>query len=186
MLDPEVLEEVSTLVRSGFWSKERINEIVCEEIYAPGELDTHKVSEAIDSAVAEWEAEQRTWPAVTDCDRLDAAFVAMNRRGIIALQNAGMTQSDGYDDFREAYENHPDRSSVIGYCFYHGQDLERAVRGDGLFFAFGPVDPRDEESKGPEIGRIVRQELERAGLEVDWDGTFSTRLRVPNMVWQRR
>ncbi len=110
----------------------------------------------------------------------------MNKRGIIALQNAGYTQGDGYDDFLDAYDNHPNRSSVIGYCYYHGQDLERAVTGDGLFLAFGPLDPKDEETKGPEIGNTVREELERAGLCVDWDGTFTNRLSVPDLVWQRR
>ena len=65
-----------------------------------GELDTHDVSAAIDVEIARWEAEKQTWPTVTDCDRLDAAFAALNERGVIALQNAGYTQSDGYDDFR--------------------------------------------------------------------------------------
>jgi hypothetical protein len=186
MLPRETLEEISALVRSGFYDKERLMEIFCEGRYAPGELDRDDVSAAIDSQFAQLETEKKAWPAVTDCDRLDSVFAAMNKRGIIALQNAGYTQSDGYSDFLQAYKNHPDKSSVIGYCFYHEQDLERVVRGDPLFLAFGPLDPDDEELKGPEIGRIVREELERAGLKVDWDGTFENRLSVPNLVWQRR
>lgn len=186
MLEAEVSEEISVLVRSGFYDKERLAEIFCEEMYAPGELDPKEVAASIDSAFDSWNFEKQSWPEVTDCDRLDSAFAAMRKRGIIAMQNAGYTQSDGYDDFREAYEGHPNKQTVIGYCFYHGQDLERAVRGEGLFFAFGPVDPKDEESKGPEIGRLVREELERAGLRVEWDGTFASRLSVPGIVWRRR
>jgi hypothetical protein len=185
-LKPEIREEMTTLVRAGFYNKKRLMEILCEEMYAPGELNPTDVSAAIDEELAKYEAEKKTWPAVTDCDRLDAAFAAMNRRGIIALQNAGYTQTDGYEDFRHALENHPRRSTVIGYCFYHGQDLERAIHGEGLFFAFGPVDPSDEEVKGPTIGKVVREELEHAGLKVEWDGTFATRLSVPCLVWQRR
>ncbi len=60
------------------------------------------------------------------------------------------------------------------------------MQGDELFFAFGPVDPKEEETKGPKIGRIVREELERVGLKVDWDGTFAKRMSIPNLVWQRR
>lgn len=186
MLPSETREEISALVRSGFYNKDRLMDIFCEEMYAPGELEPNDVSVALDSEFTKWEAEKHTWPDVTDCDRLDSAFAAMNKRGIVAMQNAGYTQSDGFDDFREAYENHPNKSSVLGYCFYHGQDLERAVRGAGLFLAFGPVNPSEEETKGPLIGNIVREELEHAGLRVEWDGTFNKRLSVPELVWQRR
>jgi len=186
MLEPEVLEEISTLVRSGFYNKERLVTVFCEEMYAPGQLNPNEVSTQIDVAFEKWKSEKQTWPAVTDCDRLDSAFTAMNNRGIIALQNAGYTQSDGYSDFREALENHPNKSSVVGYCFYHAQDVERAVRGGGLYLAFGPVDPKDEETKGLEIGNIVRNELERTGLQVDWDGKWDKRLSIPKLVWQRR
>jgi hypothetical protein len=68
---------------------------------------------------------------------------------------------------------------------YHGKDLERAVRGGGLYVAFGPVDPGEEETKGPEIGNIVREELERVGFHVDWEGTFAKRMHVPKLLWQR-
>ena len=191
MLEPEVIEEISVLVRAGFYDKQRLMQIFCEEKYAPGELKLDDISAAIESELGKWESEKQTWPAVTDCDRLDSAFAAMKERGLIALQNAGYTQSDGYDDFRVAYENdpngeYPDKSSVQGYCFYHGQDLERAIHGGGLFLAFGPVDPKDEETKGPEIGIIVREEIERVGLKVDWDGTLNKRIHVPDLVWQRR
>jgi hypothetical protein len=186
MLDADAIDEISVLVRSGFYDKARLTEIFCEEMYEPGELESEDVSAAIDEAMTEWESDKETWPSTTDCDRLDAAFAAMNGRGLIALQNSGYTQSDGYDEFCDAYEDHPNKSSVKGYCFYHGQDLERAVQGSGLFFAFGPVDPKEEETKGPEIGRIVREELERVGLKVDWDGTFAKRMSIPNLVWRRR
>ncbi len=64
--------------------------------------------------------------------------------------------------------------------------MEDAVRGGGLLLAFGPVNPNDEETKGKEIGHIVCEELERTGLKVKWDGTFASRLSVPDLVWQRR
>lgn len=36
------------------------------------------------------------------------------------------------------------------------QDLDRAVRGEGLFFAFGPMNPDEEETKSSVIGRIIQ------------------------------
>lgn len=119
------------------------------------------------------------WPDVTDCDRLDAVFSALSSKGIVTLQNAGYTQSDGHSDVAEAYHDHPHKDRLIGYCFYHGQDLERAVVGEGLYLAFGPMDASREASEGPSIGALIAEELRRGGLEVVWDGTFDQRIFVP-------
>src|SRR4051794_32529957 len=96
-LSQATLREIRAQVRGGFEDRGRILEIFCEEMYAPGELDPAEVEAAIDDARAAYEAEKAGWPEVTDCDRLDAVFASLKRRGIIALQNAGYTQSDGQD-----------------------------------------------------------------------------------------
>jgi len=186
MLNAEVLEEISTLVRSGVYDKDDLLTIFLEEMYEPGELDEDAVATAIDNAQQELESEKEQWPAVTDCDRLGWAFRAINGRGIIALHNAGYTQSDGYEDCCEALSRCEHKDDVMGYCFYHGQDLERAVRGGGLNLAFGPTNPEDEQTQGPHVGNIIREELERVGLKVVWDGTFATRIHIPSLVWQKR
>ncbi|MEL7500793.1 MAG: hypothetical protein AAFN77_24585 [Planctomycetota bacterium] len=133
--------EIASMVRSGFYSRERLLEVFTEEMYAPGELDTNDVVSAIDAQFAEYEKEKLTYPATTDCDRLDTAFAKMNERGVIAIQNAGYTQSDGYDDVGEAYSQQPEKESNLGYCFYHGQDLERAISGDASTLLFGRLIP---------------------------------------------
>jgi hypothetical protein len=185
-MSPGTCEDISAMVRSGFYVKHDLMPIFCEEMYEPGELDPEEVSAVLDREFQKLAIAQRSWPAVTDCDRLDEAFLAINSRGVIALQNAGYTQSDGYDDFVESLKEMPDRNTILGYCFYHGQDLDRAVRGGGLYLAFGPTDPRDEETKGPGVGRIIQDELLRVGLPVEWDGGFGTRIFVPRLTWQRR
>jgi hypothetical protein len=186
MLQPDVAEEIAVQVRAGFEKKTRLLEIFCEEMYEPGELDPAQVASAIDLEFEKLTKEQGSWPDVTDCDRLEAAFASLNKNGIIALHDAGFTQSDGYDDFLEALDQHPQRKSIIGYCYYHHQDTQRAVRGEGLNLAFGPVDPAEEQTQGAQIGEIIRKELEISGLRVDWDGTLNKRLNVPEFRWQRR
>lgn len=185
-LNEVVLDEIDVFVRSAFWDADVILEIMCEELYAPGDLDENAVRIAIAESIEQWHASQAVWPEVTDCDRLDQAFSKLNEMGIVALQNAGNTQSDGYEDFREIYNNHPNQRKLVGYCFYHGQDLERVVRGGPLVIAFGPCDPKLEESEGPRIGLMITQELKQVGLEVAWDGTFNRRIEVPTLKWQRR
>jgi len=185
-LKPETLSEIAALVRGGFEERDRIVEIFCEEMYEPGELDSADVQAAVEQAFSSLEAEKATWPEVTDCDKLDAAFSALAKQGVIALQNAGYTQSDGYDDVRQEYRAHPRRETVIGYCFYHGQDLERAVHGDGLYLAFGPIDPKKEAAEGPRIGALVAEQLRSQGFDVQWDGTFNQRIHIKNLDWKRR
>jgi hypothetical protein len=186
MLDPETQSEIAAMVRSGFYDRDRLVEIFAEEMYAPGELHPEEVAGAIDANFAAHAVEKESYPPITDCDRLDSAFMAMNQRGIIAIQNAGYTQSDGYDEVGEVFSNHPDQDSVRGYCFYHEQDLHCVMENGELRFAFGPVDPADEQTLGIEVGNIVREELIRAGFTVQWNGTFENRLCVPNLVWQKR
>ncbi len=186
MLEAETLTEIASMVRSGFYDRERLIEVFTEEMYAPGELEPNEVASAIDEQFSAYEQEKLSYPTTTDCDRLDAAFAKMNEQRVIAIQNAGYTQSDGYDDVYEIYAQHTDKGSTLGYCYYHGQDLERAVNGGGLFLSFGPISPTDEQTIGIEVGNIVRDALKQAGLSVDWNGTFEQRLSIPKLNWQKR
>jgi hypothetical protein len=185
-LSPDTLREIEGFVRSGFEERDRIIEIICQERYAPGELDEAEVTAAVDAAFASLARDKTTWPTTTDCDRLDGVFAALNTRGIIALQNAGYTQSDGYDDVVQIYAERSDRDTIIRYCFYHGQDLDRAVQGQGLHLAFGPMDAQKEQTEGPRIGAMIADELTRAGFAVTWNGTFAQRIFVPVIDWKRR
>jgi len=185
-LSPKTLREIQTYVRGGFAGRDRIIEIFCEEMYEPGELNESEVIVSVDAAITNLAKERSTWPTITDCERLDHVFDALNKRGIIAIQNAGYTQSDGYDDVMEARARHPNPDGLVGYCFYHGQDLERAVNGLGLFLAFGPIEAKNEQSDGPRVGFAIVEELAQAGFDTEWDGTFSERIRIPKIDWKRR
>jgi hypothetical protein len=185
-LAADVHAEIARFVRAGFYDKERLLEIFCVEMYAPGELAEESVAAAIEIAQLAHARDQQTWPDTTDCDRLERAFVALRTRGILVLENAGNTQSDGKEDVRRAHAEHPDPRTIVGYCFYHSQDLEAALDGVGLRLAFGPLDPEREESHGPEIGGTICAELRNAGLEPTWPGSFKERIWLPKLHWQRR
>jgi hypothetical protein len=107
-------------------------------------------------------------------------------QGIIALHNAGFTKSDGYGEFLSFLERHPDPDEVSGYCYYHSQDLDRALHGQGLNIGFGPRPDEDEQTQGTKVRVKVANELKEVGLDVSWDGTFDTRILIPHFEWQRR
>ncbi len=56
-------------------------------MYAPGKLDESDVTAAVDAAFASLARDKATWPATTDCDRLDGAFAALNARGDLGYQD---------------------------------------------------------------------------------------------------
>jgi hypothetical protein len=126
---------------------------------------------------------QRDWPKQTDCDRLDRVFEALNARGVLALQNAGFTLSDGYTEVAEALAD-VDEGEFFGCCFFHEQDVDRAMNGGGIDFAFSDLNEPGERTR--EVGELVVTALREAGFSVEWTGDPETRVHVADFRWQKR
>lgn len=185
-LPREAIAQISFLARSGFEAPERVVELLCEEMYEPGALDASEVAASVKEAFKALEDEMQAWPEITDCDRLDQVFASLNSEGIVSVQNAGYTQSDGFEAVKEAARSRPDQERLIGYCFYHAQDLERAMSGAGLYLAFGPRSPAREQEDGPLIGATIVQALRGSGIAAEWNGSFEERIHLPILDWKRR
>lgn len=176
---------IRQLIWSGFYTPERVLEIVTEEIREPGEIDPESARAWIEEEAGRKAEAELGWPEVTDCDRLTAAFAELEAGGIIALENAGNTQSEGVQEAMEIYMDLGDeKSGVAGYCFYHWQDLESVVDGGGLWLAFGDIE--GDDTRGVAIGERVVSTLARHGLAAVWPGTITQRIEIPKIVWQRR
>lgn len=173
------------LVDSGFYSAEDAFEVLTEEMFAPGEIHLEWAKSTIDELFRVKLDDQKNWPNVTDCDRLDKAFDEMNSSGIIALQNAGMTQSEGWSDARSAYRSQGGKASGIdGYCFYHGQDLQGVVIRNVLYLAFGAVN--QDKVDGIAVGKRIVSILKSHQFEVEWNESFDERIEIRNIDWKRR
>jgi hypothetical protein len=136
-----------------------------------------------DALVALAEAE-KAWPARTDCDRLDDALARLESAGILARQNFSCCQNCGHGEMWDlVQESLTAGGAVRGYTFYHQQDTEAVVGGDGLCLAWGATEPGDPALAA--IGQEVAAALRGEGLRVDWDGTVARRISVA-MDWQRR
>ena len=178
-----ICESIKVWVWSGFYNLDEImhmaNDILEEDTdvdvlmqYARNELAQKKVAE-------------QSWLQITDCDRLNAAFDELNALGIIALHNTGYTMSDGHEDVGDVLRS-IDRSkiNIKGYCFYHGQDLERAVNSMELALAYGDLKAIDE--KKVEVGKEIVAVLTKHGLKCKWNKKPDVRISLPNIQWQRR
>lgn len=185
-IDDDIREIINRLVKSGFYDKNRLFTIFHEEIYAPNELDPNQLRQVIDELVQQHQRDKATWEHVTDNDKLTSAFKELNQLGIIALENAGYTQSDGYDDVLSIVKRSSNPSKYLGYCFYHSQDMDRGIQGLGLYLGFGSIDPQKEETVGIEVGQKIVETLHKHGLKTQWNGTFNQRIQIVNFTWQRR
>jgi hypothetical protein len=135
-------------------------------------------------ALAEQAEFQRSWPSRTDCDRLDAAFAALEADGVIARQNFSCCGTCGsgeiWDEIEEAQkEGRPAR----GYAFFHMQDTESAVEGYGLCLNYGACE--EGEAAAVAVGRDIVAALTAQGLQTDWDGSHAKRIGV-SLDWKKR
>jgi hypothetical protein len=184
----ELIELVRIEVRSGFGSEDevldRVPEIV-EEV--SGEADAEFAGE-LSSLARGWLDEQRrrelTWKSATTNDAIEEAFEELDAQGIIALQNAGMTTSDGWSDVAEVAAR---REDARGATFYHGQDLVRGVEGGGLWLAFGAfVDGPEHDAASVAVGFEICAALHRHGVETSWNGSVDRRISIPPFEWRKR
>src|SRR5262245_38512337 len=96
-LSEEIRYGIWWRVEAGFQSRDEIIAAVVAdwEDYTPRQELEPAVRRITDELIAEHLREQATWPAVTDYDRLDAAFAELDASGILARQNYEQTLTSG-------------------------------------------------------------------------------------------
>lgn len=173
-------------VASGFYDRAQI--LQNAEDAFEGELDIDILRQAAavatDEALAEHLTDQSNWPAITDCDRLDAAFAGLEAEGIVARQNFTCCGTCGAAEiWDEAKALEEMGKPVEGYAFYHMQDTESAADGGGLYLNYGSAEDGDVASTA--IGRRIVRQLESHGLKTDWNGDIRQRIGL-SLDWKRR
>ena len=129
-------------------------------------------------------AETASWPEVTDCDRLDAAFEELQSAGIVARQNFSCCGTCGAAEIGDEIDAEVKKGTKVrGYAFFHMQDTESAVEGYGLYLSYGSVTEGEEAALG--TGEEIVDTLEKHGLKTEWDGTWENRIHL-QLDWKRR
>jgi hypothetical protein len=193
-------------VWSGLHSPQEIERIVLDECFREEDLTEAEktwIGEELERAWSEKLEEEKGWPALTDWDRLDAAFASLDAGGIMAMHDAGVEPSDCPSMVATAYHARgAEKSGVVGYCLYQWRDIEDAIgidpqaaigidpaalstrrRRHGIKLHFGDID--GDPQRGVEVGRRIAAAVEDAGLRTTWDGTIDQRIIV-DMHWQKR
>ena len=184
-----IYESIENQVRMGFLSLDEIKDNILDEI-EDNEFE-NEISEdwATQHIEAEWQSmlnETKTWKSPTDIERLIAAFDELCDQNIIALHNAGYTTSDGEYEVVDVERKLQDNGIVSdGYCFYHEQDLSRAIAKEdpSLYIAFQKVDNEDD-AVTIAVGKKVVEVLKKHQFEVDWNESPTSKILIPNFKWE--
>jgi hypothetical protein len=186
----EVLEDLRTFIgyriREGFDSVHDIIENATHYAYEKyGRDDVQpEVKRITAESLTAHRAEQTQWEGSTDCDRLDEAFAALNRQGIVARQDFSCCNNCGFAEIWDEVEKEEERQSVEGYVFYHLQCTERAIESGQLLMAYGCVE--DDTVAFRRVANKIVAELRRVGLNATWQGTAGHPIVVDGIVWRRR
>lgn len=178
----EMLEHAEGQVRAAYLHPPEVMEFLEESLLELSiELPTHELALV---AVRAFEAlrrrEERRWTEPTVNDRITRAFAALNRRGIVAREFCGGSTMDGWAALP--------RGTGHGACFFHEQDVDRGVRGQGLMLTFGPLraDQAEDDDLGLRIGREIVEVLEAHEVPVSWSGDLAQKIEIRPFPWRRR
>lgn len=151
-LSEVVLQEVQALVEYGFHNRHslfvEVFEGMADELGLPedvteiGQMDAATVAElraAIEEAFSRQADAQRSWAGPTDCDRLRQAFDVLDAQGIVSLEGCGDSQDEGVARVAHVaiVRNELGTLQNDAYCFFHRQDVMRAVEEGGLKLTYG-------------------------------------------------
>ncbi|NPC70099.1 hypothetical protein HPP05_10125 [Corallococcus exiguus] len=132
--------------------------------------------------------EEKQWPEVIEADRLEAAFDELKRDGIVTRMGATDTLRGGWTYVREdAHALEARGLKPWGAAFFHGQDIDYALKGGALCIAFGSLAEAEDAEKDVAVGQAVANALQKHGFAPEWNGSETTRITLlPAFTWRRR
>ncbi len=178
----DLKREAAALVREGFPTRAEIVSLLRGWGESYGHPDAVTVRRVVAGAILAHHRRQAKWTRPTDCDKLDVAFDALTRSGVIACQDFTDCSADGHQLLRDEVKS-TSPSEVIGYAFYHMQATLNAIESGHLHIKY---DARENHrGKRRRIGQKVVDALTAAGLKTEWNSDPDTAVRVI-LKWQKR
>lgn len=180
---------VSEWLWYGYCSPESIHRWIDENHAAGDGFDLAWIKAFAVRALARKRAAEALWPQVTDVDRLHQAFERLHAQGICAVHWAGHDMAEGLEAvieaLREADEAGVAEDHYWGVCFFHSQDMDSALHGEGLLLAFDAIGS-EVAADMVRVGQAVCEAMKHEGLQTEWNGRANRRIKLPNFCWQRR
>lgn len=182
----EALEQLELVIKIGFENEEELFDSIRDMFYDEENFDEDWLRQTIAEKYQQHQQDSLTWTRPNDFDRLAQTFDQLIKEKIACLHNAGYTKQDGEDDCMETIEKLNQRGiKAIGFCYYHSQDLARAVDKDirNLYLGFDSTSQNDNEAL--QVATKIVSALKENGFEVSWTGTVDQRIEIKNINWQK-
>lgn len=183
-LKDEALEYVQIEIQFGFDDVATISENILDMFYDVDDFDSKWLHRVISEQFAIHQKASLQWKQPTDFDRLRTVFDQLNKEKIVSLHKAGFTRTDAEHECREIIDELDGLGiKATGYCYYHIQDLERAMKEKILFIGYDSIDYNDEIAIA--IANRIIVLLEENGFQTSWNGSVKTRIKIENIHWQK-
>lgn len=182
------VEDIDIYVRMGVYDRETLIDLWCEHMLDPADYDENmrdEVTRIIDYLQSELDQERADWSEETDCDLLDRAFARLTAQGIICSHYVGLEETDGFGTGSREYHRHPDKSRVMGYCFYTVDSMKSAIDEAGIYISYGSLPNEFEPVEVVNVGLAVKAAFEAEGFAVRWNGDSGQALFLEDFIWQK-
>jgi hypothetical protein len=182
----EALEQLELDVKFGFENEEQLFESLREMFYDEDDFDENWLRHKISEKYSKHQIESADWTHPTDFERLAETFDELIKERIVCLHNAGHTKSDGEGDCIETIERLDELGiKAIGYCYYHSQDLGRAVDPEIRNLYLGFDSPAQDDNGALLVANKIVDKLKENGFQVNWPGTIDQRIGIENIDWKK-
>lgn len=185
-----ILESISSLVKSGFWDVEEIEEFVSEEIQE-NELQRQVTEKWVKEMIQKEQRIQlkasKNWHVPTTTQKLIKAFDQLVEHNITALHYAGYTSEDGYYEIDQVEAKLIEKGKKsTGVCFYHEQDLQRSFSETEPILTLAFHDLHSEnDADSIAVGKTIVDVLHKNGLKTEWDQTATQKITIIEFPWQQ-
>jgi len=184
-------EIIYSEIRTALFSTKEIEEKIIQTVEDNGfekEFSKSWIKSRIKEEYQKLLAESKHWKSPTDVELLIKAFNELAKDGIIALHNAGYDTREGLDEVQEIIHKLKKKSikRPIGYCFYHQQDLERAISAthSNLYLSFNTL-KNISDKETIKLGQKIVKILKKYHFKINWDETANTKIEILNFKWQQ-
>jgi hypothetical protein len=182
----EAIDQLELDIKFGFANEDELFESIREMFYDESDFDEGWLRKEISDKYSKHQIESLQWAHPTDFERLAKTFDELIAERIVCLHNAGFTRSDGEGDCMEAIEQLDELEiKAIGFCYYHSQDLGRAVDPEAKNLLLGFNSVVEDDNDAILIAKRIINKLEKNGFKVNWSGTVDERMEIENIDWKK-
>jgi hypothetical protein len=182
----EAIDQLELDIKFGFENEEELFESIREMFYDQSDFDEGWLREKISDKYSKHQSKSLNWTHPTDFERLAKTFDELIAERIVCLHNAGFTRSDGEGDCMETIERLDELGiTAIGFCYYHSQDLGRAVDQETRHLYLGFNSVVEDDNEAILIANRIIDKLRKNGFKVNWSGTVDQRMEIEDIDWKK-